>query len=298
MSTPALTVLHALNGLLMVAMPLALALFLARRFGLSWRLFWIGAATFVLSQALHIPANLGLNWLFTSGGVPAPGGAWRIPFFAALAGLSAGLFEEGARYAVYRWWARDARSWSRALLLGCGHGGAESILLGLLALYSLFSLASLRGADLGSLVPAEQLAAAQAQIDAYWSMPGFQALLGAVERALSIPVQIGLSVLVLQTFTRRQIRWLFLAIAWHAAIDAVIAGYLAQVWQGRAWAPYALEGAVAVATAISLAIIWLLRTPEPRPAPVPTAAPGPLPAFQPREVTETAETLEETRYHD
>jgi uncharacterized membrane protein YhfC len=215
-----------------------------------------------------------------------------------VAGLSAGLCEEGARYAAYRWWARDARSWSKALLLGCGHGGAESILLGLLVLYGLLSLWSLRGTDLSTLVPAEQLAAAQRQIDAYWSMPWYEAVLGAVERALTIPVQMGFSVLVLQVFTRQQVRWLFLAIAWHAAIDGVIAGYLAQVWQGVEWAPYALEGAVAVTTAISLALIWLLRTPEPDLAAAPAAEPSPPPVFQPREIPETEEALEGTRYHD
>jgi len=230
--------------------------------------------------------------------VPAPAGAWKVPFFAVVGGLSAGLCEEGARYAMYRWWARDARSWSKALLLGCGHGGAESILFGLLALLSLLNLWTVRGLDLSTLVPAEQLAAAQAQVDAYWGMPWYQALLGAVERALTIPVQIGFSVLVLQVFIRRQLRWLFLAIAWHAAIDAVIAGYLAQVWQGRDWALYALEGAVAVTTAISLALCWLLRAPEPEPAAAPAAEPSPPPAFRPRAIPETEENLEGTRYHD
>jgi len=293
-----LTTAHALNGLLMIGMPLALALLLTARFRQSWRLIWIGAGTFVLSQVVHLPANMALNRLFTSGTLPMPPAAWRVPLFAALGGLSAGLFEEGARYAAYRWWARDARSWSKALVLGCGHGGAEAVLLGVLALYGLLSLLSLRGVDLSTLVPAEQLGAAQQQVNAYWNMPWPAALLGAVERALTIPVQIGLSVLVLQVFARGQLRWLWLAMAWHAAIDAVIVGYLSPTLQAFAWGAYAVEGAVAVTTAVSLVLIFCLRRPEPVPSPEPARQFAPAPLLPLREVPETEETLEGTRYHD
>jgi uncharacterized membrane protein YhfC len=293
-----LTIALAANGLLMIGLPLALAVVLTRRFGQTWRLIGIGAGTFVLSQVAHIPANLGLGWLFTSSTVPELPSAWKLPVSAAIAGLSAGLLEEGARYAMYRWWARDARSWSKALLLGSGHGGAEAVLLGLLALYSLVRLFSLRGVDLSTLVPAEQLAAAQQQINAYWNMPWYAALLGALERTLTIPVQIGMSVLVLQVFTRGQLRWLWLAIGWHAVTDGVIVGYLVPTLQAYTWAPYAIEGAVAVTTAISLSLIFLLRRPEPEPAPYPAVEAAPAMAFRSREIPVTEETLEGTRYYD
>ena len=69
---------HLLNGLLMVGMPIGLGFFLARRVvtgttGQSgWRLWWIGAAGFVISQIGHIPFNFFLTWLFQQHILPAP----------------------------------------------------------------------------------------------------------------------------------------------------------------------------------------------------------------------------------
>jgi uncharacterized membrane protein YhfC len=95
---------HMLNVILMIAMPLGLAIYLTRTCKLGWRLWFIGAATFVLSQAGHIPflrlstllldrpplVNVFLRW--------PPSGL--ILFNCALVGLAAGLFEELFRYGL------------------------------------------------------------------------------------------------------------------------------------------------------------------------------------------------------
>ncbi|MFQ5921279.1 MAG: hypothetical protein ACE5M4_00405 [Anaerolineales bacterium] len=47
-----------LNGLLMIAIPIALGIYLVRRTGQCWRLFLVGGALFIGSQVLHIPFNL------------------------------------------------------------------------------------------------------------------------------------------------------------------------------------------------------------------------------------------------
>ncbi|HZD10926.1 MAG TPA: hypothetical protein VE553_06255, partial [Candidatus Binatia bacterium] len=51
-------VLYALDVLLMLVMPLALATFIARRLPAAWGLFGMGAATFVAAQLFHVPFNL------------------------------------------------------------------------------------------------------------------------------------------------------------------------------------------------------------------------------------------------
>ena len=48
---------YPLNGLLMITLPIALGIYLTRRFQLGWRLWWIGGATFVISQVGHLPFN-------------------------------------------------------------------------------------------------------------------------------------------------------------------------------------------------------------------------------------------------
>ena len=108
--------------------------------------------------------------------MPASG---LIIFNGVFVGLAAGLFEELFRYGMYRWWAKDARSWRTGILTGAGHGGAEAIIFGGLAFYSFLQLVTQRNIDLSTVVPAAQLQAAQAQVAAYWSTGWLYAFLPA-----------------------------------------------------------------------------------------------------------------------
>ena len=294
---------HPLNGLLMVAIPVGLAILLQRRFRLGWRLWGIGVATFVLSQVGHIPFNLLLTNLFQNGTLPPPPSDWRPYFNPVVLGLSAGLWEELSRTAVLLWWARDARSWRKGVWLGAGHGGIEAILLGLYVLYTFIQLAALRGADLSTLVPPDRLALAQQQVQTYWSIPWPLTLMGALERALTIPVQISLSVLVMRAFLSRQPGWVALAVFYHALVDAVCV-YTAGIWGAQPWGVYAIEGVLAGFTLLSIIFIFTLRRPSldqpDEPAPPPSAPlPAPLTAadLQPREEEEVSgQKLDDSRF--
>ena len=282
---------YPLNALLMIAIPISLGFFLKRRFQLAWGLWWIGAATFILSQVGHIPFNAGLTALFNRGLLPTPPQSWNPVFNAIVLGLSAGLWEELSRYAVFRWWARDARTWRKAVWLGAGHGGIEATLLGILVLVNFFYLMAMRNADLTSLVPANQLALAQNQIAAYWSAPWYLILLGALERLFTQPVQICFSVLVVQSFLRKRSYWVWLAVLWHALVDA------AAVYTLQRAGPYVAEAVVGAACLLSLVIIFSLRSPEPEEE----IAPEPLqPSTVERLIAnnpiETPEKLDQTRY--
>ncbi len=279
-----ITFTHLLNGLLMIAMPVSLGIFLVRRFQLSWRLWWIGAGTFFLSQVGHIPFNTALTVLFQRGILPSPPFEWKLPFNAILLGLSAGLWEELSRYAAYRWWAKDARTWRRGILLGAGHGGLEAIILGLLVLLTLVSMVTARNSDLSKLVTPQQLELAQQQVNTYWNSSWYLTLFGALERAFTIPVQIALSVLVLQAFTRGHIRWLFAAIGWHALVDALAVFFVST--QGV----YFTEALIGVEALVSIAFIFFLRQPEPAP---PEESPLPEPP-QIIELPEVGETIEKS----
>ena len=287
------------SGLLMIAFPLALAVYLTRRFSLGWRLWWIGAATFILSQVGHIPFNALLTLLFQRGILPNPPPSWNPAFNAVILGLSAGLWEELSRAGVYRWWATDARSWRKGVLLGAGHGGIEAIILGGIVLMTFGSMLAMRGVDLSTMVPPEQLDLARQQVAAYWSLPWQMGILGFVERLFTIPFHIALSVVVMQAFTRRQPAWIALAVLWHAFADALVV-YLAGIWSGQTWSPYALEGVIAVNMLASLVVLFALRRPEP-PEPqaevisVPPAGPVPAEAVQ-IEVTE--EKLDDSRFSE
>jgi uncharacterized membrane protein YhfC len=248
---------RVLNAVLMIVMPIVLGVVLVRRFKLGWRIVLIGAGAFAFSQILHIPFNqFVLLPLAESLGLSVTSSGWSLVFMALLVGLSAGVFEELVRYVFYRTSLRDVRTMNGGMLFGAGHGGLEAILLGGLALVGFVQAVSLRGADLAAVVPAEQLALAEAQLAAYWSVPWFAALLGAVERGFAIIIQITLAVMVLQAFSRKNLLWLLLAILFHTLIDA-LAVYSLQVW-----GVYTTEALVGLLALASLAILVYLRRVE------------------------------------
>jgi uncharacterized membrane protein YhfC len=287
-----------LNGLLMLALPLALAAFLARRLRAPWGLFATGAAGFLLSQILHIPFNLAvLNSAIQRAGFTPEAGFPGSVLGPLLLGLSAGAFEEPARYLMFRLAGREGRSWSGGLMLGAGHGGLESITLGVLVLYGFFQAAAYRGTELSALLPPGQLAAAEANLTAYWSAPAHTALLGALERVLAICMHLGLSILVLQSVRRRNILWLALAVVWHMLVDAAALVVVA------AWGVWAAEGALAVLALVSLGAVFGLRGRSGE-LPEPPVAPGFAPARQPaagphrREPPVNPKRLDDSRYSE
>lgn len=252
-----LPITYSLNALLMILLPVGLIIWVQRRWSLPWLLFGVGALTFVGSQVVRLPLLMGLGWLIGTLWPDFPR-EWATPFNLVVLSLSAGLFEEGARYVGYRWLAKDACTWPQAVGLGAGHGGIEAVLLGLLTAFTLAQMFILRTTDLNTLpIPAEQLTTLTAQVEAFWSAEWYLSLLGAVERGFALVLHMTLSVMVLQVFVRGQIRWLWLAVLWHALTNMVGVGVL------QAAGPLAAEGALAVVAALSLVILWRLRQPAP-----------------------------------
>jgi uncharacterized membrane protein YhfC len=288
-----LTFTHILNGLLMIAIPVALAILLKRRFKHSWVLYFSGVLGFILSQVGHIPFNSLITMLFQRGILPSPPESYTLLFNAIVLGLSAGLWEELVRYGMMRWWiAKPVRTWSKAVFFGSGWGGVEAILLGIVTLYAFVQLTILRTVDLSGVLSAEQWELAQQQIQAYWSTPWGTSLLGAYERLWAIVLQIFFTVLVLQAFTRGRAYWLWLAVAGHAAVDA-----LAVYVMGR-WGALPAEGVLTVIGLLALAGIFALRQPDPveDAEPPPTALPVLDASSLALEPTVTAEKLDDSRY--
>jgi uncharacterized membrane protein YhfC len=284
-----LSVTYFLNGFLMIAMPIGLTVYLTRKFKQGWRLFWIGAATMIFSQVLHIPFNALVNPVFNQFGFISLPLALQNIILSVFLGLSAGLFEELSRYAMYRWWAKHARSWDKGLLAGAGHGGIEAILVGLLVLYGYIQMLIVRGMDISKLVTADKVELAKTQIQAYWSAPWYMTMLGALERLFTIPLHLACSVLVIQAFARKKFWWVGLAILYHALADGV-AVFVSRI----GFSAIAIEGIISIFGIVSIVIIFALRQPEPSLDQTP--APISIPEFKPKAVNETNENLDRTRY--
>jgi uncharacterized membrane protein YhfC len=247
---------RVLNFTLMFAMPIGLAIYLVRRYKTHWSTFGIGVMTLILSQVGHIPFNLlVLNPVVDQWGLDNQV-LMDLVVYGLLYGLSAGLFEEVTRYLGYRLWIKRERNWESAVMYGAGHGGIESIIIGGIVLYGFIQAIALRNVDLVTMIDPEQLETARAQLAAYWAAPWHLAILGAVERFATILFHLSASVLVLQSFTRKNILWIILAVFWHTLLDAV------SVIASQTWNPYVTEAIILVMGLLSLGIVLKLKPPR------------------------------------
>lgn len=289
-STPVLLSSLLVQAPLMLIFPLGLGWWIRRRHGIGWGVFGVGALTFVASQVVHLPLNYALGLLGGGRGVAL----WPLPWLALVAGLSAGLCEEGARWVVLRFFLKRARGWRPALQFGAGHGGAESIIFGLLALVSLIAMVVLSTLDAATLgLPAEAAGQINAARTAYWSSPWYLPMVGGAERLFAIAIQIALTQVVMLSFTRRNIAYLFAAIGLHAAVD--FWAVLAMSTLGTLWT----EVGVALMACAALWLIWRLRDAGPTPAETPPVDSAPTAAdLAPRELSpeELARRAETSRY--
>jgi len=250
-----------LNSLLMITLPLLLGIWLVHRYRVSWKLFFIGAAGFIVSQIGHIPFNRFVLEPYTESLLEPEQTLGAVLLVALLFGLSAGVFEEVTRCCFY-YFRKSMRGWDEGLMFGAGWGGVEAIIFGLLAATTVINVYIYQSGLIESLVPADQLAgsseaitAAAQQIEELVNSPPYLFLLGAVERVFALILHLSLSILVLQVFVRKNIAWLFVAIGWHTAIDAIAVFGLYQEWD-----PLLIEAAVGIpAVMIGLTVIRYFR---------------------------------------
>jgi len=134
---------------LMVGLPVGLWLVLHRRWGTSWRLVAAGALTFVVAQLVHLPLVYAVTGVMMLPGVPKPPESLMLAFNAVVLGLLAAVCEELANYVALRRWLLRARGFRAAIGFGAGHGGGESLLLGVAAAGTFVFMALRRGAEVG-----------------------------------------------------------------------------------------------------------------------------------------------------
>jgi uncharacterized membrane protein YhfC len=235
-----------INFVGMVLLPIIAGFYFARKFKLSWKLFLAGGLTFIASQVLHVPLVLALTSTFQS---------WGVVAYALILGVLAGLFEETARYILFKFILKKVRTWNEGVYIGLGHGGTEAIIFGVLAAVAFVNLIAYRYIDLSTVpsIPAEQLELAKQQVEAYWSTPPYLAILGFVERIFAMCLHVALSVMVMYGLVSRKHIWFWLAVTWHTVVDA------AAVYLVQNISMIALEGIVGVFALISLGVVFWLK---------------------------------------
>ncbi|WP_068677112.1 YhfC family glutamic-type intramembrane protease [Oceanobacillus sp. Castelsardo] len=156
--------------------------------------FVLGVLAFVVSQVLiRIPI---LQYLGEHSTTYSMFNATQPVLFAIVIGLSAGIFEEFARFTAMYFFMKQ-RDWQSGFWFGLGHGGIEAVLfVGISAINLLLSPAAIA-----------------------YSADFF---IGGVERFFAMLLHIGLSIIVLQGVVRKRFYYILLAIIIHGFTDALV----------------------------------------------------------------------------
>lgn len=250
----------ALTAAIVIVLPFIFGSLARKQLGVGWKYFWFGVLVFLVFQLLtRVPLVIALQAT-----VLAPLLRTFITFtwiWLVILALTAGLFEEVGRYVGYRvFMRREPKTWAKGVLFGLGHEGLESaVLIGGQLILTLIGLVLISAIPVDSL-PAAQRQTVLQQVASINAQPIWLPLLAAWERLWSFPLQVALSVLVLQVFRRQQIRWLYLAILFHALIDFVTAA-LPQAFGHNTSISLLVEGIICGFSLFGLWIIWRLREP-------------------------------------
>lgn len=267
-----LSVAYVLSFLGMIVLPVLLGFYLTRKFKLSWKLILAGALTFIASQVLHIPLVYGLTAAFQNGTLPAIPPAWALTFNAVVLGLLAGIFEETARYILYKFVLKKTSTWNEGVVVGVGHGGVEAVITGLLVAVTVVSMMVYKNVDPASIpgMQPDQAALMKQQVAAFWSTPLYMVFMGLIERVSAVSLHLSLSVMVLYSIVAKKPLWFWAALLWHAVVDAAAVFLIQKI------SVVGLEAVVGVMALFSLGIMFYLRGKFPAPA-----EPLPEPEFLP-----------------
>lgn len=235
-----------------IILPIVLVLFLRKRFGTKWVVFGLGAIAFGVSQLLlRLPIVVLTQNVFKD--------ALKDPtiglVFVLVLALTAGLFEETARYLCYSKGLKSESNWKNAVSLGAGHGGLESALfVGGLMIVGLINAVVIFNLDLGTAkLSAEQIGQVQAARETILKVDWWGPLLGAWERVSALAIHLALSVIVLQAYVRKKFGWYWLAVGYHTLTNAVAVLVMKQ------FGGVAAELALTVFLALSIWIVFRLR---------------------------------------
>uniref|UniRef100_A0A7S2Y7E8 YhfC family intramembrane metalloprotease n=1 Tax=Entomoneis paludosa TaxID=265537 RepID=A0A7S2Y7E8_9STRA len=261
MSSSALDIaVRAVAALIMVALPIAVAV-VVRRWPswngsspnqTSWKIFGMGALCFVVSQIIHVPLLYVIVFPLLKNGLGIDAkdvslAGLDLVVLALVAGLMAGLCEEGSRWMFFRSLLKpQADSFPTILMFGTGHGGCEAILVGLSSLSALVTMYIYRHHLPDGLSP-EDAATMEKQVQDYWAASNGVILMAPLERVFAMTLHMAMSLLVWRSFVVQTGRGLTLAILFHTSVDAVavlvlrIGGvYITELLLGLIFFPLAL----------------------------------------------------------
>ena len=229
--------------------PLALGWWLRQRLAVSWRTWGWGALTFIASQLARLPFLYVLSLLLTPLvrlATDSPAVFW---INLLVLSLTAGLFEETARWLMLQRFATAARGWRNAVMFGAGHGGIEAILL--VGGSTIWGIVLLQLGDnlMAQTQSVQERVTMGAQLDALYALRWWHTALVVWERVAAVTFHIGAAVVVMQTVLTGRRIWWAIAVVGHALFNAAVLAALQL--GGPIWAEL-------VGTLFALAAVYMI----------------------------------------
>jgi uncharacterized membrane protein YhfC len=173
-----------------------------------FRIFFIGFVAFLIAwivmQTLAGIATKGLHVAETSF------------LYGLIVSALAGIFEESTRYVVFRQFDsfKGNRNWNSSMMSALGHHGMETVIVGLTMLL-IFVVVKYKPdaiSDPATLKQCREMVALGAGVKIY----------NALERlVVGFFIHASFSGVVMFSFARSRVRWLFIAMAWHFAHNLI-----------------------------------------------------------------------------
>jgi uncharacterized membrane protein YhfC len=216
-------------------LPIVLLLVLCLRKKISVKPMFLGAAAFFVSQiCLRIPILqvLGAQSWFKAFALNV------IPYFIALA-VTAGLFEESARYVFAGGFLKEQRGFNDALAFGLGHGFCEVILLtGMAQINNIIYTVMINNGSFSTITSKLPAATSQQLLSTMLAVKPSMVYIGVLERVFAVTFHVFATVLIFKGLNEHKIRYYFLAIGAHAVLDfgAVALSKYVNIWASEGFA--------------------------------------------------------------
>ncbi len=196
--------------------PIVLLLVLCLKKKISAKPMFLGAAAFFVSQiCLRIPLlqAVGAQSWFKAFTLHV------IPYFIMLS-ITAGLFEESARYLCAGCFLKKQRGFNDAIAFGLGHGLCEVILLtGMAQINNIIYTVMINNGSFSTVTAKLPAATSQLILSTMLAVKPSMVYVGILERVFAVTFHVFASVLIFKGVNEHKIRCYFLAIAAHAVLD-------------------------------------------------------------------------------
>jgi len=225
-----LSIAFVIAILVEIALPVFLVIFMVRKTRISWMVIVIGVLIYMIVQIILTPI---LGWLagIIENNQVDTAGEWKPVLNGAVLGIVVGIITEGTRFGAFKFVKQLERKPSHAVGIGLGYGASETIILvGLPIAISFINMVVYKNASVGDASLPEGLVN---QVKTLWQLPWHTPLIGAFERVTALITHVTLSVMILQVFIKGKLKFLFIAMAWHTAIESIpviMNGYGVQTW--------------------------------------------------------------------